>query len=101
MTGKIALIYGSSGALGSSLVSVFTSCPDWQVIGVDFRPIVASPKNRDGILAEIVPKSDGDLTGKTDYLLQETGKALSGKKIDSIICVAGGWAGGNASDPSE
>lgn len=30
-------------------------------------------------------------------VLTKVGDALSGEKLDAVICVAGGWAGGNAS----
>lgn len=28
--------------------------------------------------------------------MEKIGSALSGNKLDAVICVAGGWAGGNA-----
>ena len=29
-------------------------------------------------------------------VIEEVSSALKGEKLDAIICVAGGWAGGNA-----
>lgn len=31
-----------------------------------------------------------------EMVLNSVGSALSGSKLDAVICVAGGWAGGNA-----
>lgn len=30
-------------------------------------------------------------------VLKKVGESLQGAKVDAVICVAGGWAGGNAS----
>ena len=98
--GKVALIYGSSGALGGAIVSAFAAA-SWKIIGIDFRPI-SVPGIGHQILADIVPSSEGDLSSRCGKLVTETGKALDSiKKIDAIVCVAGGWAGGNTSDPSK
>jgi len=31
----------------------------------------------------------------------QVGSLLSGEKVDAVICVAGGWAGGNAASKGE
>lgn len=33
--------------------------------------------------------------------LEQVDKVLAGDKLDAIVCVAGGWAGGNASSDGE
>ena len=43
----------------------------------------------------IVPK-EGSWVDQESHVLQTVEKALNGEKLDAIICVAGGWAGGNA-----
>jgi hypothetical protein len=34
----------------------------------------------------------------TPQVLAEVEEGLKGQRIDAVICVAGGWAGGNATD---
>lgn len=34
--------------------------------------------------------------GQEEQILSEVSTALNGQKLDAVICVAGGWAGGNA-----
>lgn len=43
----------------------------------------------------VVPR-DADLVQQETDVLKSVSSALSGDKLDAIICVAGGWAGGNA-----
>ncbi|KAF9955042.1 hypothetical protein BGZ70_010379 [Mortierella alpina] len=77
------VVYGGSGALGRAIVAFFVK-KQWAVTCVDFS---ANHEATTNILLE-----------KTDSL-EEQGKrvvgAISGQ-VDAIVCVAGGWAGGNA-----
>lgn len=34
-------------------------------------------------------------------MLSQVGELLKGSKLDAVICVAGGWAGGNAASKGE
>ncbi|KAJ3168094.1 hypothetical protein HK101_011683 [Irineochytrium annulatum] len=82
-----ALVYGGSGQLGRHIVSVFKEAK-WTVTSVDFR--ANEEANNNIVLSQDLDfeatgkKVDKDLTGIT-----------GGKKIDAIMNVAGGWAGGN------
>jgi dihydropteridine reductase len=40
---------------------------------------------------------DADWVGQESSVVDQVGSALNGEKLDAVICVAGGWAGGNAS----
>ncbi|KAK9751850.1 hypothetical protein QE152_g4740 [Popillia japonica] len=82
------IIYGGKGALGSKVVSFFKS-KSWWVGSVD----LAENSEAD---ANIVVPRDVDLVQQETDVLKSVSSALSGNKLDAIICVAGGWAGGNA-----
>lgn len=43
----------------------------------------------------VVPR-DATWTEQEQVVLDKVGDALQGNKLDAVICVAGGWAGGNA-----
>lgn len=87
MTGKI-FIYGGRGALGSAVVSHFKA-QNWWVGSIDLNPNDQADANI------IVNKDDAWLEQETT-VLAELKTILAGDKIDAVICVAGGWAGGNA-----
>ncbi|ORZ20832.1 hypothetical protein BCR41DRAFT_334636 [Lobosporangium transversale] len=77
------VVYGGSGALGRALVSTFIQ-KQWIVTSIDF---FANQEATTNILLE---KND---------TLEEQGRRVIGAvggKVDAIVCVAGGWAGGNA-----
>lgn len=86
---KKVLIYGGRGALGSTLVSHFKSC-GWWVCSVD---LVAS----DDADANIIVDPKADWTTQEELVVSELGKAVAADKLDAVLNVAGGWAGGNAS----
>ncbi|KAF9159869.1 hypothetical protein BGX20_002757, partial [Mortierella sp. AD010] len=77
------VVYGGSGALGRAIVSTFVK-KQWAVTSIDFFA------NQEATTNVLLEKSDS---------LEEQGKrvvdAIPGP-IDAIVCVAGGWAGGNA-----
>uniref|UniRef100_A0A8D8XWR3 Dihydropteridine reductase n=1 Tax=Cacopsylla melanoneura TaxID=428564 RepID=A0A8D8XWR3_9HEMI len=87
MAGKI-FIYGGRGALGSAVVSHFKA-QNWWVGSIDLNPNDQADANI------IVNKDDAWLEQETT-VLAELKSILAGDKIDAVICVAGGWAGGNA-----
>ncbi|KAF9583756.1 hypothetical protein BGW38_008652 [Lunasporangiospora selenospora] len=77
------VVYGGSGALGRAIVSTFVK-KQWNVTSIDF---VANQEATTNVLLE-----------KTDSL-EEQGRRVTGAvagEVDAIVCVAGGWAGGNA-----
>lgn len=45
----------------------------------------------------IVVNREGDFVAQELQILSGVESALNGEKLDAVICVAGGWAGGNAS----
>lgn len=47
--------------------------------------------------ANILVPRDADFISQEAEVLKKVGEALNDNKLDAIICVAGGWAGGNAS----
>lgn len=79
------MIYGGKGALGSALVNYFKAKQFW-TISVDFV------KNDD---------ADHNVVLQPNLTLEDQAKLVSsgipeGTSLDGIVCVAGGWAGGNA-----
>ncbi|KAG0303831.1 hypothetical protein BGZ98_006234 [Dissophora globulifera] len=77
------VVYGGSGALGRAIVTTFIK-NKWNVTSVDFFA------NQDATTNILLEKGDS---------LEEQGKRVVGGvsgHVDAIVCVAGGWAGGNA-----
>jgi len=85
--GKV-VIYGGRGALGAQCVSYFKS-HNWWVGSID---LVGNDKAD----ISIVVNKDADFIGQEQQILSDISSALKGEKLDAVICVAGGWAGGNA-----
>lgn len=46
--------------------------------------------------ANIIVKADANWVEQETAILAEVNTLLNGDKLDAVICVAGGWAGGNA-----
>lgn len=74
--------------MGSAVVSHFKA-QNWWVGSIDLNPNDQADANI------IVNKDDAWLEQETT-VLAELKTILAGDKIDAVICVAGGWAGGNA-----
>ncbi|CAD7082378.1 unnamed protein product [Hermetia illucens] len=85
--GKI-LVYGGRGALGAACVSHFKA-NNWWVGSID---LVA---NEQADVSFVVGR-DGTWVDQETEVLSKVGEVLKDQKVDAIICVAGGWAGGNA-----
>jgi len=84
------VVYGGKGALGSVVVSFFKSKNFW-VGNIDLSVNEAADGN---VLVKAdtgLPEQEGDVTKSLTELLGDN-------KLDAIFCVAGGWAGGNASN---
>lgn len=87
MSGRV-LVYGGKGALGSVVVNFFKSKNFW-VGSID----LAENEVAD---ASIIVSRDADFVTQESEVLQQVRDAIAGNKLDAVICVAGGWAGGNA-----
>ncbi|XP_035737161.1 dihydropteridine reductase-like [Vespa mandarinia] len=83
------IIYGGNGALGSACVSQFKS-KNWWVGSIDMKPNETADAN-------IVVNGNRNWQDQESDILSEIKDILKEDKIDGVICVAGGWAGGNVS----
>uniref|UniRef100_A0A8D1LGS3 Dihydropteridine reductase n=1 Tax=Sus scrofa TaxID=9823 RepID=A0A8D1LGS3_PIG len=86
------LVYGGRGALGSRCVQAFRA-RNWWVASID---VVENEEAS----ANVVVKMTDSFTEQADQVTAEVGKLLGTEKVDAILCVAGGWAGGNAKSKS-
>lgn len=84
-------VYGGKGALGSTLVNHFKS-KSWWVCSVD---LVENPEAD----ANVVVKGS-TLEEQASHVNQAMKEVTGDDKLDALFCVAGGWAGGNASNAS-
>lgn len=88
------IIYGGRGALGSACVSAFRKL-NYFVLSIDIEACGSHPDASESI--GIKMDNMNSLLAQESQILSETKAILGDKKVDAIICVAGGWAGGNAS----
>jgi len=88
MASKAAIVYGGCGALGRTLVAKLKSC-NFHVVSIDLAANQDADSN-----VEITQTSDW--VKQSEEVKEKVGQVLSGKRVDLISCVAGGWAGGNA-----
>ncbi|XP_053975649.1 dihydropteridine reductase [Hylaeus volcanicus] len=84
------IVYGGKGALGSACVSKFKS-ENWWVGCIDMKPNEQADVN-------VIVKPENNWQEQAVDILQEITNILNGDKVDGVICVAGGWAGGNAAN---
>jgi len=87
MSAGRALVYGGRGALGSTIVKSFKDS-GWWVASVDMKTSDLADHN---ILVE------GDTWGEQEQFVKKAVAAglEEDQKLDAVICVAGGWAGGS------
>ncbi|KAK8397077.1 hypothetical protein O3P69_005204 [Scylla paramamosain] len=85
--GKV-IVYGGRGALGSVVVKHFKANNFW--VGT-----IDLVKNEDADSSVVVAKEDNWAT-QTTTVIEGLKACLGDEKVDAIINVAGGWAGGNA-----
>lgn len=85
--GKV-LIYGGRGALGAACVQHFKN-NNWWISCIDLA-------ENDSADVNIVVNRDDDWITQEKNVLSKVESSLNGDKLDAVICVAGGWAGGNA-----
>ncbi|GMS96807.1 hypothetical protein PENTCL1PPCAC_18982 [Pristionchus entomophagus] len=89
MSHQRVLVYGGKGALGSALVQSFKSRGYWVLS-------VGDNEKADAFVS--VPKECSTIQDQEKHVLSEVARKLpEGGKLVGILCVAGGWAGGNAS----
>ena len=85
MAGRV-VVYGGRGALGSAIVSRFKETGYW-VASIDTRLSEVSDEN------VLVEGETWQL--QTDQVSAGVRQLLGEEKLDAVICVAGGWAGGS------
>eukprot|EP00112_Aurelia_sp_Birch-Aquarium-sp1_P008355 Seg1917.3 transcript_id=Seg1917.3/GoldUCD/mRNA.D3Y31 product="Dihydropteridine reductase" protein_id=Seg1917.3/GoldUCD/D3Y31 len=88
MAASRVLIYGGKGALGATCVSFFKS-KNWWVLSVDLTPNEEADAN-------IVVTELSDWVKQNEMVSNRVDEVMAGNKLDAVLCVAGGWAGGNA-----
>lgn len=86
MSGR-AVVYGGRGALGSAIVDKFKGC-GWWVASVDLKSCDAADCNILVTGESWQEQQDCVLAGLVEALPSDT-------KLDAVLCVAGGWAGGS------
>ncbi|KAJ8718047.1 hypothetical protein PYW07_005977 [Mythimna separata] len=84
---KIA-VYGGRGALGSACVNHFKNA-NWWVINVDL-------KHNDNADYNITLPETSSWVEQEEHAMHQIDGALMGEKLNAVVCVAGGWASGNA-----
>ncbi|XP_011302020.1 dihydropteridine reductase [Fopius arisanus] len=82
------IVYGGKGALGSACVTKFKS-QNWWVGCIDM-------KANDAADANVIVKGEHSWKEQEIHILDQVKEILNGEKVDGVICVAGGWAGGNS-----
>lgn len=87
VSGRI-LVYGGKGALGSTIVNYFKS-RNWWVGSIDMN-------SNDNANANVIVKPSDSWVQQETEVVSGVKSILNDDKVDAVICVAGGWAGGNA-----
>ncbi|KAI7693135.1 Dihydropteridine reductase [Sarcoptes scabiei] len=88
MSQNRVLVYGGKGALGQACVHLFKN-HNWWVGSVDLAPNESAHSN-------VLVKNTDSLIAQETEVIEGVESILDGQKLDAIICVAGGWAGGSA-----
>ncbi|KAF7265699.1 hypothetical protein GWI33_020782 [Rhynchophorus ferrugineus] len=83
------VVYGGRGALGAKCVEQFKAAGFW-VACIDLADNPSADVN-------VPVKLSENFVQQETSIVNTVGTALNGEKLDGIFCVAGGWAGGNAS----
>ncbi|XP_034454251.1 quinoid dihydropteridine reductase a isoform X1 [Hippoglossus hippoglossus] len=89
MAAHRVIVYGGRGALGSKCVRLFKS-KGWWVASIDMAANEEASENVIVKMSECFAEQAGQVTADVSQLLGE-------QKVDAILCVAGGWAGGKCS----
>lgn len=91
MPTRTALVYGAAGALGRATVDAFRR-RNWQTLACDFF-------DHPNASANIVLTQSASVMAQSAQVLEVLQKKASGRSLDAVVCVSGGWAGGNLEDP--
>ncbi|XP_066158993.1 dihydropteridine reductase [Euwallacea fornicatus] len=83
------LVYGGRGALGSKCITQLKAANFW-VVSVDLT------ENPEADVNVAVNTTESPVEQEFS-ISKAVGDALNRQQLDGIFCVAGGWAGGNAS----
>ncbi|XP_030763176.1 dihydropteridine reductase-like [Sitophilus oryzae] len=83
------LVYGGKGALGSKCIEEFKKVNFW-VASIDLAGNESADVN-------VAVNLQQNFVEQESAIVKAVGDALKEEKLDGIFCVAGGWAGGNAS----
>merc|ERR1711976_215462 len=86
-----AIIYGGKGGLGTVIVSHFKS-KGWWICSVDIRGNEEADVN-------VLVNPDDDWTTQVTKVCEAVASKLAENKVDAVINMAGGWAGGSANSP--
>ncbi|KAF5395577.1 Quinoid dihydropteridine reductase a [Paragonimus heterotremus] len=89
MSLRRVLVYGGKGALGSACVGHLKKLDYW-VLSLDHKENPIADYN-------VVVTDVDSFSSQHSSIQNDISKVLADCKFDAIICVAGGWAGGNAS----
>jgi len=81
------LVYGGRGALGTTVVTVFKNASYW-VCNVDMKENVSADHN--------ILVSGSTWIEQEEGVCADVASILENEKLDAILCLAGGWAGGSA-----
>ncbi|XP_052101838.1 dihydropteridine reductase-like [Mytilus californianus] len=87
LAGRI-LVYGGKGALGSACVTHFKAKNYW-VGSIDLMPNEQADAN-------VIVKPCDSWTQQEEEVVKAVDGIVGSEKLDAVLCVAGGWAGGNA-----
>jgi len=74
--------------LGAKCVEVFKN-GGWWTCSVDFSVNEKADAN-------VIVKDTNEWSAQAKQITTEIGNAVGSEKVDAVLCVAGGWAGGNA-----
>nr|XP_020452068.1 dihydropteridine reductase [Monopterus albus] len=89
MASQRVIVYGGRGALGSKCVQHFKS-NGWWVASIDMAANEEANEN-------VIVKMSESFTEQAGQVTADVAQLLGEQKVDAILCVAGGWAGGNCS----
>lgn len=81
-------MYGGKGALGAAVVKHFKN-NNWWVASIDMKEMEDAD-------ASIIVEPSESWTNQEKQVLSKVEEVLGGEKLEAVINVAGGWAGGNA-----
>ncbi|XP_056295403.1 quinoid dihydropteridine reductase a [Pseudoliparis swirei] len=89
MSANRVIVYGGRGSLGSKCVQHFKS-KGWWVASVDMAANEEANEN-------VIVKSSESFSEQAGQVTTDVAQLLGEQKVDAILCVAGGWAGGSCS----